>query len=182
MQIGMPEKSSQSFSTCSRGAGGNFHSPVSVERRKLDERRRLSLWAHINADPNYLRRRYARRRCDRYNKYVDCYKPVLFYITVSILLLSCVDATLTLYLIRYGAVELNPLMAFLIDINPQLFVIVKLGLTSIGLILLLGHINFRIFQTVRVDYCLYLSLFIYLALASYETLLVSRLPEFAPYI
>ena len=98
------------------------------------------------------------------------------------MLLSCLDATLTLYLLSHGAVELNPFMALLIDINPRLFVIVKLGLTSIGLMLLLAHINFRIFQTVRVDHCLYLSLFIYIALASYETLLVSRLPELAAYI
>ena len=182
MQIGMSEKLSRYHPVSTWGAGGDSYPCVNSERRKVNERRKHSLWAHLNANPNFHRRRFARRDCDRYNKYVDWYKPALFFITVGILLLSCLDATLTLYLLSHGAVELNPFMALLIDINPRLFVIVKLGLTSIGLMLLLAHINFRIFQTVRVDHCLYLSLFIYIALASYETLLVSRLPELAAYI
>ncbi len=182
MQIRMSAKSLRFYSVGSWGSGGNACPPTIVERRKVEERRKLSLWAHINTSPNYHRRRFPRRECDRYNNYIDWYKPALFYVTVGILLLSCVDAALTLYLLSHGAVELNPFMAFLIDINPQLFVIVKLGLTGIGLILLIAHINFRIFNIIRVDHCLYLSLFIYLALASYETLLVCRVPDFAAHI
>lgn len=182
MQIGMPKKPSRNLSACSWDRGDNSLSLVDTERRRVEERRNHNFWAHINTNPTYRRRRATRRECDRYNKYVDWYRPGLFYLTVGILLLSCADATLTLYLLRHGAVELNPLMALLIDVNPRLFVSVKLGLTGIGLIFLLGHINFRIFRTLRVDHCLYLSLFIYLALTSYETLLVSRVSAFASYV
>ena len=179
MQISQSEQASHLIGACSSLDGGDSAAVRSIERRTNVERRKLSLLAHMNTRSDRHRRRSSRRECDRYNSYVDWYGPTLFLVVLALLLLSIIDATLTLYLLSQGAVELNPVMDWLIRFNPQLFVVVKLGLTGVGAVVLLGHFNFRIFRKVRVIYCLYFSLFAYVVLTSYETLLISRLGNIA---
>lgn len=58
-----------------------------------------------------------------------------------ILLLSVVDALLTLFLIDHGAVEINPLMAFYLNVGPLAFIVVKYTLTSLSVFLLLMFRN-----------------------------------------
>jgi len=142
-----------------------------TERRVLSDRRKQTLWAHINANPNYLRRCQIRRSSDFRSSYLDRYRPKLVYLTIAILLLSCLDATFTLNLLQRGSVELNPIMAWLIAVNPHLFVAVKLGFTAMGSILLLAHTHFLVFRSLRVVNLLYLCLFGYFALICYEIML-----------
>lgn len=143
-------------------------------RRVASDRRTQTLWAHINTNPDFHKRRSIRREDDRHNAYLDHYKPLFVYITLGVLLLSCLDATFTLTLLQRGSVELNPLMAWLIDINPHLFVAVKLSITGVGVLLLLAHTQFRVFHSLKVVYLLYLSLFGYFTLALYEMLLLGQ--------
>ena len=83
------------------------------------------------------RRELIRRREDRRKwAYVDRYQQSLFGIVVIILLLSVVDAVLTLLLIDHGAMEVNPIMAFYLNLGPQAFMFVKYALTSAGLVIL----------------------------------------------
>ncbi|MCP4407655.1 MAG: hypothetical protein GY807_07815, partial [Gammaproteobacteria bacterium] len=128
-----------------------------ANRRVSGDRRTQTLWAHINTNQNFRKRCSIRREANRHNTYLDRYKPLFVYITLGVLLLSCVDATFTLALLQRGSVELNPLMAWLIDINPHLFVAVKLSITGLGVLLLLAHTQFRVFRSLKVVYLLYLS-------------------------
>lgn len=141
------------------------------ERRVLSDRRKQTLWAHINVNPNYLRRCKIRRSCDFSSAYLDRYRPKLVYLTFAILLLSCLDATFTLNLLQQGSVELNPIMAWLIAVNPHLFVAVKLGFTAMGSILLLAHTHFFVFRSLRVVNLLYLCVIGYFTLICYEIML-----------
>ncbi len=66
----------------------------------------------------------------------DQYHPSLLIGILIVLSLSLLDAALTLLLLARGAVELNPLMKFYIDLGPGTFVIVKYGLTALGLFII----------------------------------------------
>jgi hypothetical protein len=83
-------------------------------------------------------RRFVRRLEDRNKVFlVDHYSPKLFAVVIAIIFLSVIDALLTLYLINHGAHELNPVMAYYIDVGPYTFFTLKFALTIIGAITLL---------------------------------------------
>ncbi len=64
-----------------------------------------------------------------------------------IVLLSIVDAYLTLVLVNHGAVELNPIMAFYLKWGPLAFFGIKYFLTCAAVILFLIVINESLFGT-----------------------------------
>ena len=81
----------------------------------------------------YGRRENIRRQEDiREIFHVDRYSTALFGAIVAILFLSVMDAFLTLFLIDHGAVEINPLMAYYLNIGPLTFIVVKYLLTSLS--------------------------------------------------
>jgi len=65
---------------------------------------------------------------------IDWHHPYLLFLSVTILLLSVVDAFLTLTLLTVGATEANPVMAFVLSHHPQLFALTKMAFTSIGVL------------------------------------------------
>ena len=84
------------------------------------------------------RRENIRRKSDQQKRFhVDQYSAFFFAAIVIILTLSAVDALLTLFLIGNGAFELNPIMAYYIQIGPYWFLSVKYSLTCIGVVSLL---------------------------------------------
>ncbi|GMQ84431.1 MAG: hypothetical protein BMS9Abin06_1230 [Gammaproteobacteria bacterium] len=88
------------------------------------------------------RRRQARR--DGHNYYLDWYKPGLVFTGLAVLLLSCLDALLTLTLLNRGAYEANLLMAHLLETSDVVFVVTKVAVTAIGIVFLLMHSHFRL--------------------------------------
>lgn len=87
---------------------------------------------------NYKQRRQFLRRTEDSKRVtvLDRYHfPLLIFILI-ILGLSLSDAALTLILLERGAVELNPIMRFYIDLGPRVFVMVKYGLTAFALLLM----------------------------------------------
>lgn len=89
-------------------------------------------------------------------------------VAVTILLLSISDAVLTLTLISHGALEENPMMAPLVEGSVGGFAAVKLGLTAIGVMLLLAFARVRAFGRLPVGALLYVVLTVYAALVAYE--------------
>jgi len=53
------------------------------------------------------------------------------------LLLSILDALLTLYLIDHGSKELNPIMSYFLEHGPFVFMGAKYFLTCLGVVILL---------------------------------------------
>lgn len=89
-------------------------------------------------------------------------------VAVVILLLSVSDAVLTLTLISHGALEENPMMAPLVQGSVGVFASVKLGLTAIGVVLLLAFARVRAFGRLPVGTFLYMVLTVYAMLVAYE--------------
>ena len=84
------------------------------------------------------RREYSRRKEDSARAYFfDRYNQRIFAAITAILMLSIVDALLTLELIEKGSSELNPVMAYFLEHGPLPFIIAKYILTSFGVIVLL---------------------------------------------
>ena len=53
-----------------------------------------------------------------------------------VLFLSLLDALLTLTLIAQGATELNPVMHYFLGHGPQIFLLVKYGLTALSVMII----------------------------------------------
>lgn len=66
----------------------------------------------------------------------DLYGERVFILAILTLFFSLLDAFLTLILIDHGAIELNPLMSFYLDIGPATFVAVKYGMTALSIFVL----------------------------------------------
>jgi len=115
---------------------------VRIERRSAQDRRknRFNLFRRPFSS---RRRRSLRRQADQQGFYLlDYYNPKIFYAVTLILLLSVADALLTLFLITAGAEELNPVMAYFLDIGPNVFMMAKYGITStsVFIIVLLNYV------------------------------------------
>jgi hypothetical protein len=83
-------------------------------------------------------RKTIRREADHYRLiWVDRYNPTLFFLVLTVVLLSMTDAFLTLFLINKGATEINPIMAYCLSFGPSMFILAKYVLTCISVLVLL---------------------------------------------
>jgi hypothetical protein len=145
-----------------------------TERREGADRRRHN-WRTVTYCG--LHRRGRRRQVRRHNQsyYLDYYDGRLVLTGILVLLLSAVDALLTLTLLNQGAYEANYLMARLLEIGDRPFVITKTGVTAAGVLFLLMHANFRIFRLINVKQVLRLLVGVYGLLIGWELLLLDML-------
>lgn len=104
--------------------------------------------------------------------YVDRYESTLWLPIIATLLLSSLDAFLTLELLKRGAIEANKMMDILIQKDIVLFVTAKFALTSLGLIFLVSHHTFCLWGSFRVTHLLYGVFSLYVLLIAYEILLI----------
>lgn len=137
------------------------------DRRGARERRRLSLWSVFYGGFR-PRRRNVRRDNDHATPIVDWHEAHLLAVAIGILLLCCIDAFLTLNLLVLGATEANPFMARLIHSDVTIFASVKMGLTGMGVLVLVLLARYRMFGRIKVVTTLYLALLLYAALVIYE--------------
>lgn len=92
---------------------------------------------------NNGKREEIRRHEDKQRIFIaDRYSSTIFAGIVVILLFTIFDGLLTLILLAHGAKEINPLMAFLLEIEPKIFMIVKYLLTCASLFAFLIFRNF----------------------------------------
>ncbi|MGB7931507.1 MAG: DUF5658 family protein [Gammaproteobacteria bacterium] len=145
-----------------------------VERRR-QERRRFSLRSLFGALFT-LRRRRSRRNDDHLNTYIDWYEPWPLVASLVIILLSSLDAFLTLILLNHGAVEVNILMDWLIKTDIRTFAAVKLAVTGLALIVLVLHFNFRVYRVLPVRYVMYALMPLYAILIAHEISLLGNMP------
>jgi hypothetical protein len=145
--------------------------PSANERRQGPDRRHSTLRALVYG--NFHPRRRSPRRDDEASFVaVDWHQPQWLGVAVSIVVLSCVDAFLTLMLIDRGAYEANPLMAPLVAGSPLAFTLVKVGLTGGGVVLLTLLARMKIFRRVPISLLLYALLIGYAVLVTYEARLL----------
>ncbi len=123
--------------------------PVSIERRSSQDRRQ----SHIAFFKLVLckGKRCSLRRAEDCKQItvLDQYDTSLMICALIVLGLSMVDAVLTLTLLEHGAVEVNPVMRYFIDLGLGPFVIAKYGLTATPLVVMVmlsasSFLRFRI--------------------------------------
>jgi hypothetical protein len=136
------------------------------ERRFSVDRRRTTLRTFLQS--GFTPRRRGARRADERHMPVDWHEPYLLALAVTILLLNVVDAFLTLALITSGANEANPFVAFILNSHPQLFALTKMGLTGVGVLILVAVARIRLFNVMRVGSLLHAVLAGYITLIAYE--------------
>jgi hypothetical protein len=141
-------------------------SPPWIERRSGLDRRRVTLRSFFKG--GVTPRRRAGRRAGEHHLPIDWHEPYLLFLSVTILLLSVLDAFLTLTLLTAGATEANPVMAFVLDNHPQLFALLKMGFTSVGVLVLVAVARARLFRVLKVGLVLQGVFVAYVALIGYE--------------
>jgi len=138
-----------------------------VERRSAGpDRRRTTLRTFLQG--GVTPRRRGGRRVGEHHLPIDWHEPYLLFLSVMILLLSVADAFLTLTLMFKGATEANPFLAHVLTEYPELFAVVKMGLTGIGVTVLVAVARLRLFRVLKVAAVLHGFFMGYVALIAYE--------------
>jgi hypothetical protein len=144
------------------------------DRRNASDRRRRTLYSLFYGSFN-PRRRSPRRTDARSLGDLDWHHPQWLAVAMLIVLLSCVDAALTLSLMSHGAYEVNPLMAPIVGGSPLVFTLIKVGLTAGGVVLLTLAARMRAFGKIPVGFLLYGVLIGYGTLVVYELKLLEEI-------
>jgi hypothetical protein len=125
------------------GERGPAPGGVKTRRQSGDDRRQRTLWSFVYGCLN-PRRRNHRRGVDDHKLYVDWHESSLLWLALAIVLMSCMDALFTLNLMAVGAQEINWFMRGLIEEDINRFLIVKIALTSFGVVTLVAASRYRL--------------------------------------
>jgi len=136
------------------------------ERRAGEDRRRTTLRTFLQS--GITPRRRGGRRADENHLPIDWHGPYLLFLAITILLLNVLDAFFTLTLLTAGAREANPVIAFVLEQHPKLFAITKMGLTGVGVLVLVAVARARLFNVMRVGSLLHAVFAGYVTLIAYE--------------
>jgi hypothetical protein len=136
-------------------------------RHRADRRRRIwrSFWY---GSFNPRRRSPSRRIDDSRFQWIDWHSADLLAVSIGILLLSAADAFLTAVLLVHGAEEANPVMAQLAYGNIAVFTALKMGMTGVGIVMMVFLSRYRFMRVIRVEFVMYAILGIYVWLIAYE--------------
>jgi hypothetical protein len=146
------------------------------DRRNRPDRRQRLWWSLLYGSIRPRRRRPARRIADGRFHVLDWHATHLWAVSIGILILSVVDAFLTLRLMSAGAVEVNPVMALFVGGNVAVFASIKMALTGVCVALMVLLAGYRFMRVLRVEVILYCIFVAYLALINHE---VGMLRQFA---
>lgn len=141
------------------------------ETRVLPDRRRFT-WRTVVFGYLRSRRRRHRRDAERDAVFIDWHHPWLFFLAVGIMLLSTLDAFLTLRLLERGAIEVNPIMAAMLGHGHFAFAASKMVLTGLGIMTLVFLSRLRVFNLMRTGVLLTLFFSFYACLACYQFLML----------
>jgi hypothetical protein len=157
-------------------SGGSGGSPYKEKRRRIDRR------TDNKARLKYLlfngRRERSRRDEDTGKAFIfDRYNQKLFLAITAILVLSILDAVLTLVVIQRGARELNPVMAYFLEHGTLTFIVAKYLLTSIGVLILLIFKNVFLTKIKIYTHSLFpCVIFVFMTVIAWELFLIYSAP------
>jgi hypothetical protein len=138
-----------------------------LEKRAGAERRNFS-WRTVVFGFTLSRRRSLRREEDAEILFLDWHHPWLFFLSVGIMILSCVDAFMTLRLLEHGMVEANPIMASLLGQGTGVFAATKILMTGTSILILVFLAKSRFLNRVRTGLILTFFFSCYACLVCYE--------------
>jgi hypothetical protein len=155
---------------------GSCGSPYKENRRGINRR------TNNKARLKYLlfngRRERSRRDEDSGKAFIfDRYNQKFFLAITAILILSVLDAVLTLIVIQRGAKELNPVMAFFLEHGTSTFIVAKYILTSVGVLILLIFKNVFLTRLKIYTHSLFpCVIFVFITVIAWELFLIYSAP------
>lgn len=156
-----------------RGAESMELSEATVDKRAKDQRRLFS-WRTIFFGFTRSRRRKLRRDLDAEVLFIDWHHPWLFFLAVGTMLLSCLDAFMTLQLLDRGMVEANPVMAAVLGQGTTTFAVSKMLMTGTSILILVFLAKSRFLNRIRTGLLLTAFFTIYACLVCYEFVFLIR--------
>lgn len=142
--------------------------------RQTMDRRRFT-WRTVLYGFLLSRRRRSRRAEDDAPIYADVMHPWVFALAVGTMILSALDAYLTLQLLDRGASELNAAMSALLEHGSARFAAVKAALTAVGVLALVYVARALLFDRMRAGFLLGVVFGCYACLVCYEFVSLLRL-------
>ena len=139
---------------------------LDYEREATD--RRAFSWRTVFYGFTRSRRRTLRRELDAEVIFLDWHHPWLFFLAVGTMLLSCVDAFMTLQLLERGMVEANPVMAAILGHGTAAFAASKMLLTGTSILILVFLAKSRFLNRFRTGLFLTVFFTVYACLVCYE--------------
>lgn len=149
-------------------------STANSEQRTAAERRDFS-WRTVLYGFTLSRRHQHRRDVDSDVIFLDWHHPWLFFLSVGTMLLSSVDAFLTLELLQRGMIEANPVLRAALEQSTALFVGAKLALTATGIFVLVFLAKLHFLNRFRTGLFLTLFFSAYACLVCYQLVNLFRL-------
>jgi hypothetical protein len=149
-------------------------SPAIPEQRTGADRREFT-WRTVAYGFALSRRHTNRRLVDEEVIFLDWHHPWLFFLATGTMLLSCADAFLTLQLLDLGMIEANPVMSAVMTQGTLAFTITKLGMTAVGIFVLVFLAKARFLNRIRTGLFLTVFFSFYACLVCYELVNLFRL-------
>lgn len=138
-----------------------------AEKRAVLDRRRFS-WRTVLLGYFRSRRHNVRRGEDGDVVFLDWHHPWLFFLSVGTMLMSCLDAFMTLQLLERGMFEANPMMAALLGRGTAVFAASKMLMTGTSILILVFLAKARFLNRVRAGIFLTVFFSAYACLVCYE--------------
>ncbi len=139
-----------------------------VDDKRDEVNRRAFTWRTVFFGFLRSRRRDVRRVSDDDVVFLDWHHPWLFFLAVGTMLLSCVDAFMTLKLLDVGMIEANPFMAVLLGHGTATFAASKMILTGSSILILVFLAKARFLNRFRTGLLLTVFFSFYCCLVCYE--------------
>ncbi|MGI9334570.1 MAG: DUF5658 family protein [Gammaproteobacteria bacterium] len=117
----------------------------------------------------------AARQWIRHPLVVQRHPPGIVVATCSLVLLSAIDAGMTMTLLPLGATEWNPLMRELIERDPSMFLQTKLTVTAIGVLTLVALSIVAPARRNTIECAIHTLVGFYVVLIGYEVYLLGKL-------
>lgn len=146
----------------------NLEISRAVADNRSDYDRRFFTWRTVVFGFVRSRRLVNRRTDDEDVIFLDWHHPWLFFLATGTMLLSCVDAFLTLQLLDRGMVEVNPFMQAVLSQGTLLFTSTKLAMTGFGILVLVFLAKARFLNRIRTGILLTVFFSCYACLVCYE--------------
>lgn len=140
---------------------------LGADQRLADDRRRFG-WRTVLYGFTLSRRRDVRRTNDAEILFLDWHHPWLFFLSVGIMLMSCIDAYMTLLLLDRGMVEINPVMAAMLGQGTAAFAASKMAMTGTSILTLVFLAKARFLNRLRTGLFLTFFFSAYACLVCYE--------------
>ena len=141
--------------------------------RVLTDRRSMG-WRTVMFGFLRSRRRDTRRHDEGEVLFLDWHHPWLFFLAVGTMLMSVMDAFMTLQLLDRGMVEANPVMAAALGQGTTFFAVSKMLMTGTSILALVFLAKARFLNRFRAGLMLTVFFSVYACLICYEFVVLLR--------